>query len=357
MLAAIDCLRCEPARARFDVVALAPKQGRLADELSERGISNFPLQLRDPTGVRLPREQVCDNLLKAVRESSADLVHANSLSMGRLSGFVAEELAVPSIVHLRDIIKLSLATVRDLNQNRLLLAVSEATKAFHGEQGLDVARIRVLLNGVDCDRFQPRPSHGILKQELGLPENAFLAATVGQIGLRKGQDVLAEAAILAARRLPNVHYLLVGERNSSKAESIAFERNVIFRFDGSEFGNQLHRLGYRNNVPRLMNEFDLLIHHARQEPLGRVLLEAAASGVPIIATRVGGTAEILSDGESARLIPPDNPHALAEAILELHDQVDQRSRFIEAARRRVCSAFPIERAAGNLATVWAELAG
>ena len=106
-----------------------------------------------------------------------------------------------------------------------------------------------------------------------------------------------------------------------------------------------------------MNEFDLLIHHARQEPLGRVLLEAAASGVPIIATRVGGTAEILSDGESARLIPPDNPHALAEAILELHDQVDQRSRFIEAARRRVCSAFPIERAAGNLATVWAELAG
>ena len=351
MLAVIDRL----AGAAFEFVALAPPAGRLADAFKRRGISHIPLELRDACGTRLSRRHACENLAGAIRRCCPALIHANSLSMGRLTGAIAAELKLPSVAHLRDILKLSRAAVDDLNRNRLLLAVSQATKKFHVEQGVRAERTRVLYNGVDASRFRPRAPTGNLRRELGLSDDSFLVATIGQIGLRKGQDVLAEAAALLARRLPNVDYLLVGERYSSKAESIAFERNVLARFQEAGIGDRLHRLGYRGDVDRLMNEVDLLAHPAHQEPLGRVLLEAAASGLPIVATAVGGTGEILPGGESARLVPAGDSQALAEAIAELHGDPKKRAELAAAARKRILAQFDVDRTAREQAAIWRKM--
>jgi glycosyltransferase involved in cell wall biosynthesis len=101
-----------------------------------------------------------------------------------------------------------------------------------------------------------------------------------------------------------------------------------------------------------MNEIDLLVHPAHQEPLGRVLLEAAAAGLPIVATDVGGTSEILSDGHSSRLIRPDDPKMLATAIEELIRDPEMRQRFAAAARAEIESRFPVQRAAEELRRLW-----
>lgn len=343
-------------RAEFHLAAIAPESGPLADALRERGIALLPLRLWNERGARLPRDEAAGNLLSAICDLSPDVVHANSLAMGRLTGAIAGKIRVPAVAHLRDILKLSRAAVADLNRNRLLIAVSQATRDFHVDQGIDAARTRVLYNGVDCRRFCPRDSTGRLKRELGVSDGAFLVVTIGQIGLRKGQDVLAEAAVVAARRLPNVHYLLLGQRHSAKRESVEFERNVVHRFDEAGLGDRLHRLGYRNDVAWIMNEADLLVHPAHQEPLGRVLLEAAAAGLPIVATQVGGTPEIVEDGASARLVPPGDPEALAEAIVELRFDAAQRRRLAAQARVRAESTFDANRAAADLSEVWTEVA-
>ncbi|MBC8353413.1 MAG: glycosyltransferase family 4 protein [Planctomycetes bacterium] len=348
LLTSLDQLSVEP----FEFVAMAPIGGRLEEALRHRGIQHVPISLRDDFGTRLPRVQVCEAIKDAIEGVSPDIVHANSLSMGRLTGAIAGQIKSPCVAHLRDIIKLSRAAVEDLNQNRVLLAVSHATRTFHVEQGMRSERVRVLYNGVDCDRFRPRTRTGSLHRELGLPNDSFLIATIGQIGLRKGQDVLAEAAVLAANRLSNVHYLVVGERLSSKAESIEFERALLDRFNAAGLDDRLHLLGYRSDVDRLMNEVDLLVHPAHQEPLGRVLLEAAASGLPIVATTVGGTEEILCDGESARLVVAADPKSLANAIIELEADVSKRRRFAAAARKQVETAFEAKQSARNLAAVW-----
>ena len=352
MLAVIDRL----IGKGFEFVALAPQTGRLADAFKDRNLVHIPIQLRDEKGTRLSREQACGSLREAIQRCAPHLVHANSLAMGRLTGAIAEEIKIPSIAHLRDIIKLSTAAVDDLNHNRLLIAVSEATKEFHVAQGLDADKTCVVYNGVDCERFQPRNSTGWLKQELGLPDDAFVIATIGQIGLRKGQDVLSEAAALSAARLPNAYYLLIGERNSSKTESIEFERNVFLRFAEAGLESRLCKLGYRCDVERLLNEIDLVVHPAKQEPLGRVLLESAAAGVPIIATDVGGTGEILRDEMSARLIPPNDPQGLAEVIVELSADPQKRKRLAEQARQRVHEHFNISRASDELSSLWIKLA-
>ena len=348
MLAVLDRLDQD----RFQATALAPKTGPLAKMLGQFGIRHLPLELRDSLGARLPRPTACQRLRSAIATCRPDVVHANSLSMGRLTGAISSQIRIPCIAHLRDILKLSRKAIDDLNRNHMLVAVSQATAEYHINNGLDHRRTKVVYNGVDCELFRPRKHTGYLHRQLNLPEHSFLIATIGQIALRKGLHGLADAAARVAHRPTNIHYLLVGERNSQKEESILYEQAIIDRFRASQLQDRLHCLGYRTDIPQLLNEIQLLVHSAHQEPFGRVLLEAAASGVAIVATRVGGTEEMLEDGRSARLVDPNSPTALSKAIVELHDDSELRRRLARAALQEVTQRFPIESAVVDLLRVW-----
>lgn len=367
MLATLDGIR----EAGFSIVVAGPPAGPLAETLRRRGVEVEPFCARPggtgglsasgthgltsspchPSQARLRK-----NLAALIARRRPDLVHANSLSMGRLSGPVVAELGIPSIAHLRDIIKLSRQGVADLNRHTRLLAVSEATSAFHVAQHLDAGKLGVLYTGVDLVEFAPGASSGFLHRELGLAGGAPLVGTIGQIGLRKGQDVLARAAVRIAAQVPDVHFLIVGERNSAKAESLRFE--AALRRAAEQMPGRFHFLGRRGDVPRLLNELTLLVHPARQEPLGRVLLEAAASGVAVVATEVGGTAEVFPPGSGAALlVPPDDPEALADAVLKVLRDRSRRESLGAAARRRAKEAFDADRAARALARHYREVVG
>ncbi len=341
-------------RSRFDVHVLAPPIGPLARELQRLAIDHIPLNLHEAAG-RLSRDESLRRLETACAALQPDLVHANSLSMGRLTGALAPCLNIPCCAHLRDIIALSAAAVADLNGNTQLVAVSHATRDYHVARGIDPDRVQVIYNGVDVDAFRPRPAEGWLRRELGLPADRFVVAAIGQICLRKGQDVLAEAAALNASLLPHAHYVFVGERYSSKPESLEFERRITQRFAEAGIAERVHRLGYRDDVARLLSEIDLLAHPARQEPLGRVLLEAGAAGRPIVATDVGGTPEIVCDGHSALLIPPGDAPMLAAAIRRLAGDVALRRRLGTAARQRITERFPLTESTVRLARLWEAL--
>lgn len=348
MLAIID--RTQTANVTYR--AFAPSQGLLCAALQSRGISTTVFDVRSATGQRRPRQEVLSELHELLMASDCDLVHANSLSMSRLTGAIAPDLPMPTTGHLRDILKLSKAAIADLNRNRKLVAVSNATREFHLAQGMLPERVVPLYNGVDCERFQPRWSDGSLRRELNLSAEDFLILNVGQMGLRKGQDVLADAAVRLADELPQAKYLLAGQRCSGKAESREFERNTIATLEGIHGGQALRVLGYRDDMPRLMNAADVLVHAAHQEPLGRVLLEAGASGLPIIATNVGGTPEILRDGESALLVPADDSAALATAISRLARDEKLRVQLAQNARLRIVEKFPIAKAGDHLLQFW-----
>lgn len=340
--------------SEFEFCLLGPSDGAMAQRAAAIGIDVFDLRLFTEDGSRLPRDQAIRHLLEAVRKSKARLVHGNSLSMGRLLGAASrEDSQLVSTSHLRDIMKLSRAAVSDLNANRKLIAVSDATLNFHVEQGLDVSIGCVIHNGMDVDDFVVSSSkRQQVRSDLGIPADAIVLLTVGQIGLRKGLDTLAEAGRRLASSRSGIHWLLAGERFSQKAESVDYERNVLKIFSSIEPNMLLHRLGYREDVPALMQAADILVHAARQEPLGRVLLEAAASGLPIVATDVGGTGEILTDRESALLVPVDSPGEIAEAVSGLIDNPNLRNRIADAALQKVTSDFSIMQSADSLANIW-----
>lgn len=342
-------------REAFEFVAAAPVSGLLAGRLERLGIEVLPLSLRNAEGRKRPIEQVNAHLAELVTRVGPDLVHANSLSMGRMVGRIAPQVSVLCTAHLRDIIKLSKAAVADLNRNAALVAVSEATKQFHVEQGVTSEKVQVIHNGVDMERFCPREAAGSLKRELGLSDRAVLIANIGQICLRKGQTLLAQAAVALAQEFPQARYLLVGQRHSQKDESVAYEETIhrIFREGGIE--DRLLRLGFREDVPAILNEVDLLVHTAHQEPLGRVLLEVASCGKAIVATEVGGTTEILADEVSALLTPPGDLDALTAAVRRMLTDGELRARLASQARRDAVERFSLPRAAERVREFWESL--
>lgn len=342
--------------AGFRVMAAAPPAGPLARALAELQVEQVPFSTLGPDGKRLPQAVLRGDLDRLLRRCRPGVLHANSLSMGRLSGPVAAEAGVPSLAHLRDIVRLSRLAVTDLNRHRRLLAVSHAVREYHVAAGLRAEKTYVAYNGVDLARFQPRPPTGYLHVELGLPPDARLIGTIGQICLRKGQDVFAQAAAGLASRLPKTHYLIVGQRNSLKRESVEFEARLRRASREGPLAGRLHLLAERGDVDRLLCELTLLAHAARQEPLGRVLLEAAASGTAVAATAVGGTGEIFPpQGNAARLVAPGDPHALAEAMAALLSDDRQRLALGQAARARAHAAFGLDRALATLLTHYREL--
>ena len=340
MLATLDGIQA----AGLTPVVMAPLQGPLADALDCRNVELLPFDCHAADGNRIPQNRLREQLTAAFRRRRPALLHANSLAMGRLSGPVAAKLGLPSLSHLRDIIRLSAQAVSDLNHHARLIAVSHATRAFHVAGGLDAEKTHVVYNGVDLDEFRPRPSTGYLHQELGLRPETQLIGTIGQISLRKGQDIFLRAASQIAAKQSDVHYLIVGERFSQKDESRQFERDLHDIMD-----SRVHFLGVRGDVCRLLNELTLLVHAARQEPLGRVLLEAAASGTAILATDVGGTSEIFPpEAAAARLVSSDDPTALADALQGLLGNTVLRSRLAAAARHRAKEQFNIRLSVDNL---------
>jgi glycosyltransferase involved in cell wall biosynthesis len=352
MLATLDGVRA----GGFAPVVMGPPDGLLAAELVARSVELIPFQCHASDGTRIAQNLLREDLAGTLRRRRPALLHANSLAMGRLSGPVAADCGLPSIAHLRDIIRLSAQAVADLNRHRRLLAVSAATREFHVSHGLDAEKTHVLYNGVDLKQFCPQPPTCYLHRELGLPADAQLIGTIGQIGLRKGQDVLLDAASLIAERAPVAHFLIIGERNSDKGESRRFESDLRNAACGLLTG-RVHFLGRRNDITLLLNELTLLVHSARQEPLGRVLLEAAASGVAVVATDVGGTREIFPpDSDAARLVPPDDAEAMAAAMLEVLANRPLRDRLGAGARQNAERRFNLRTAVRNLLSQYANVA-
>lgn len=335
LLAVLDAVQT----AGFEIAFGAPAAGPLADALAERRLPLFALDLHDAFGRRGPLEDCRRTIRELIEVSRADLLHANSLSMSRLCGPVASECQRPSLGHLRDLIGVNAATVAALNCHSRLLAVSEATRNWYVRAGVSAGRVHVLYNGVDLAEFQPRPATGYLHRELGLPDGAPLVGGIGQIGMRKGWHCLAQAAAAVVAQVPATHFAIVGQRHSQKQEALDYEAELQRLTAQPSLAGHFHFLGLRADVSRVLNEFTLLVHPARQEPLGRVLLESAAAGTPVVATAVGGTPEIFPDDTLASLVPPDDPPALAAALVALLTTPARRQSLSRAARRRAAAVF------------------
>ena len=157
----------------------------------------------------------------------------------------------------------------------------------------------------------------------------------------------------AAGQVAGLKLLVVGERNSTKAEAIEYERDIHDRLNASSVGQQVKWLGRREDVADLMRLADILVHPARQEPLGRVLLEASASALPIVTTAVGGSPEILSGPLLAEnLFSVGDNVQIAERIVCLSGAPELRYQIGQEQRQLARQRFSIAQCCKSLSEVY-----
>jgi glycosyltransferase involved in cell wall biosynthesis len=293
----------------------------------------------------------------------ADLVHANSTRAGLATALAARMGAPPAIVHVRDVVPRSAAG--DLTRRAIgagaaaVLTNSQYTAAKFSRSGFRIP-VRVVHNAVDLRRFDPS---GLTRSEararLGLSDDSLVLAVVGQITPWKGQDTAIRALEIVRRSRPQAQLLVVGEPKFTVSAT---------RYRNDPYNESLHQLagksgladsvfffGARDDVPEVIRAVDLVLVPSWEEPFGRTVLEGMAMGVPVLATKIGGPAELVSDGSDGVLLPPHDVEAWAAAIELLAADEGLRREIGKSGRKKVERSFGIETHVDAVLTTYREV--
>ncbi len=358
----LDLLRALPAGVQARV---ACPPGRLERELGAIGIATSPIagtsgSLRPhPVHTPVTVGQLALSAVqvrRAARRDRVELLHANSIRAGIIVGLALGQ-GQATVVHVRDCLPeslLSTATLRMIGRTATTIVANSHYTAASVLKAAPGATVEVVHNAVDSARFDPTVvDRAAVRGGLeGVGEGALLLGVVAQLTPWKGQDTAIRALAMAREQGVDAHLLLIGSTKflarATRFDNEAYTRGL--RELASELGvaERVSWLGERENVVELIGALDVLLAPSWEEPFGRTVLEAMAMEVPVIATNVGGPAELLRDGREGVLLPPREPAPWATAIAELSADPARRAAIGRAGRMRARQDFTM---AGHVAAM------
>jgi glycosyltransferase involved in cell wall biosynthesis len=304
-------------RTRFEVsVCCLVDRGEIADEVEAYGVKVDCLNKKG----RNPN--VIIRLCKLLNRERIDILHAHNVSAAFWGVLAAKLAGIPTliitehnVVTNRSWYSKTLAKMLGASVNSLI-AVSEGVRLSHlREYGLSPRKVITIRNGIDIEHFngkdQPAPKE--LLADMGIEDNCFIVGNVGSLTEQKNQACFIDMAQLVLETVPNTHFIIIGEG--------ALRPNLETQIRRLGLENRVHLLGKRPDVKDLLRAMDIFVLSSLWEGLPISILEAMASGIPIIATDVGGNSEAIKGGISGILVPPGNASTIAEAVTRLlHDK-------------------------------------
>ena len=226
-----------------------------------------------------------------------------------------------------------------------IIAVSEAVAAVLRRDGVAPDRVRVVYEGVPDRR--PEPGGRAMLESLGVPMTALVVGSVAALTDHKDHKTLLSAATEVAARVPAAHFVIVGdgERKAdlqAQAAALGLQGRVVFT-------------GFREDLDRLIPAFDVFCLSSKMEGLGTSLLDAMCFMRPVVATAAGGIPEAVEDGVTGRVVPVQDPAALAAALVAVLLDRAERERLGKAGRRRFQARFSADRMVEATLAVYGEL--
>lgn len=319
------------ARDRGDEVQfVVPSPGPFVERLESEGFRFH----------RVPLKRTFDLLAsRRLRRllGNRTVLHTHTLVAGNVLGTLAAPGPVIRHLHIenhfRPITRPPLRRLDNATARRCarLVAVSEDTRRAYERQGYPQGAIEVVYNGVELDGAGPPPG---LRAELAIPADAPVVIEIARLCDVKGQRELIQALPL----LPGVHALLLGK---DLEQGGAFQLDLEREAAQLGVGDRVVFAGHRDDARAALAEADLLVLPSWTEGLPGVVLEAMAQGRAVVATPVGGTPEIVAEGETGLLVPPRDPRALADAVARLLADPELRRRMGAAGRTRVAERFTV----------------
>ena len=347
----------EIAKRTPDGLLLAPP-GPAAQAYSKAGLEVVPFRIE--RGAEGSRKTV-ESLQTLASSHRSTLIHTNTLMTADIAAEFGQKTGLPTVAHIRDIMKISARRVEKISKVNRLVAVSQAVAEFLVRQGIPRSPIRQIYNGIDLETVHPEqiPSDSFEVPSLSSRESDFQTVSIlGQISLRKGTDLFLDAAARCARKCPRTRFLIVGARFSVKQEARDLEQSIRSRaHQDPDLKGRVHFSGWIEDPLPVIAQSDIVVSCAREEPLSRVLLEATALARPIVATQVGGTPEIVNHGLNGLLVPPDDPEALARSLEDLLQNPSTRRSMGVASREIAKKQFDTRTTTPEVLKLHAELTG
>ncbi len=334
--------------ARFDPAVACFRQEAFAEELAAAGRPCHVVPKRRPFDLAL-----LFRLLRLLRRERIALVHAHDIQSGAYGTLAARLSRRPVIltVHGLGIFrqKRSASLLPRLGRwaHRVVFVGEWLKKAADDEFGVRPRHARVIHNGVDVSAFRPGGPAPELAGELGLPRDSLVVGSVGNLREVKDVSTLLRGFAQAVERVPNAVLVLVGDG----PERGALEQLV------AELGlsERVRFAGARSDVARLLPLFDVFALSSKTEGISVALLEAMACGLPVVATRTGGNPEVVTEGQTGRLVPVGAPEELGQALADLLPDAQTRQSYGRRARQRVEQHFSLERMVRDYESLYAEL--
>ena len=326
----------------------SPLRAPLIDALTARNV--FTASLRNALDLRGAL-----SLSRIARDVSADVIHAHVARDYTLASFAARRAPRARLVITRHVLfPLSRLHRLALSNVSRVIAVSEAVARSLRAQGIfDPEKIRVVANGIDLRRFEEaRAAFELEERERETTRVRLRVGIVGELSEVKNQeDFLRAAALLSEEFGDSVEFLVVGDDSSRGGKYGArLERLVaeLYLTDGVRLVRRCE------DVAPLIASLDVLVSASRTEAFGMVLVEAAACGVPVVATATEGAREIVTEGLTGSLVPVGDVRALASSVAALLRDEGLRLSLGSRAREAARARFGLERMVDETERVYAE---
>lgn len=312
------------------------------------------IYLEKNTGTRTLSFRVITSIAEVIKKEKPAILqcHRHKATVyGVLAGLMSGDIKIISHVHglnrTRNILR---KITNSLLAHRVskFISVSNAVRKniINTNWSIDPAKVITVRNGIDLELIDSVSiGRKDARSRLGIPENEIVFGTVGRLAPTKGQSYLIDAFSRLRKKIPHSRLVIIGDGPLSgelkkKADNLGLSSSVSF-------------LGYRNDIFELLRGFDIFVLPSLAEGLSIALLEAMASKLPVIASNVGGIAEVYGTAHCGKLVPSKDVSALESAMLEIYflDE-DQKKMLGENARKRVEEEFRVDAMSKKLSEVY-----
>ena len=330
----------------YDVIGMSAP-GPYVDELTRDGIRHVPLEHFTRRMAPQHDALALGELRREFRRLQPDIVHTHNPKPGVLGRLAARSARVPAVVNTVHGLY-ALPSDRALKRwlvyglERAAARFSDAELVQNVEDipvlhrlGIRAPKVRLLGNGIDLSQFNAAAAgadRAAVRAELDIDDATIVVGTVGRLVAEKGYRELFAAARRLQETSPNVQLLIIGPTDADKHDAISVEeRREAEATAGVRF------LGERRDVERLYAAMDVFVIASWREGFSRSGMEAAAMGLPVIATDVRGCRQVVEHERTGLLIPVRDPDAIAAAVRRLAENADLRRTMgeagVELARR------------------------
>lgn len=338
---------------RYRPVVLIRGKGWVYEELRRRGVEPLILDARGSFNWRFLLA-----LYRLIRRERVDLVQSHLLGSNvycALAGWLARVPVVATFHGSVDIgeqerfKRLKFAVIK--RGGRAVIAVTDSLRDDLLERTqLESAHISVIYNGIDTARFRLAKSDR-LRRQFGWPGTALVIGSLGNIRPPKAYDILLQTAAKLAQKSDGYRFLIAGQGKGQLYDDLLAMRRELGLEEVVKF------LGFLDDPAEFLANLDLFLSSSRSEGLPLSAIQAMVSGVPLVATRVGGYTGLIDDRVTGWLVEPGNPQALADAIESVASDARLRARLAENARHYAIKTFDISVMLGSYQGLYEKLLG